>query len=93
MSNQFVNVLAVKPIEKANTVESFIEVDNALNKLKSTIKYKKYLTMMMNTWFDKGISSKLAKNYLKHQKTSCTKSEIDVLDEKVQKDAFALLEK
>ena len=26
--------MAVKPIEKANTVESFIEVDNALNKLK-----------------------------------------------------------
>ena len=48
---------------------------------------------MMNTWFDKGISSKLAKNYLKHQKTLCTKSEIDVLDEKVQEDAFALLEK
>ena len=48
---------------------------------------------MMSTWFDKGISSKLAKNYLKHQKTSCTKSEIDVLDEKVQEDAFALLEK
>ena len=27
-------VLAVKPIEKANTVESFIEVDKTLNKLK-----------------------------------------------------------
>ena len=26
--------MAVKPIEKANTIESFIEVDNALNKLK-----------------------------------------------------------
>ena len=48
---------------------------------------------MMNTWFDKGISSKLAKNYLKHQKTSCTKSEIDVSDDKVQEDVFALLKK
>ena len=46
---------------------------------------------MMNTWFDKGISSKLAKNYLKHRKTSCTKSETDVLDEKVQEDVIALL--
>ena len=27
-------VFAVKPIEKANTVESFIEVDKTLNKLK-----------------------------------------------------------
>ena len=49
---------------------------------------------MMNTWFDKGISSKLAKNYLKHQKKlRAQKSEIDVLDEKVREDVFALLEK
>ena len=32
--NQFVNVLAVNTNRKANTLESFIEVDKTLNKLK-----------------------------------------------------------
>ena len=79
---------------KANTLESFIEVDKTLNKLKMNDLVQEILGNNDEYLVLQGYLIKADKELLEtSKKLRAQKSEIDVLDEKVQEDAFALLEK
>ena len=87
--------MAIKPIEKANTLESFIEVVNALNKLKMNDLVQEMLENDDEYLVLQGYLIKADKELLEtSKKLRAQKSEIDVLDErKSLRNAFALLEK
>ena len=86
--------MAVKPIEKANTLESFIEVDNALNKLKINDLIQEILDDDDEYLIQQGYLIKADEELLETPKKICAqKSEIDIWIKKVQEDVFALLKK
>ena len=74
---------------KANTLEPFIEVDNALNKLKMDDLVQEILDDVGEYLILRGYITKADKDLLEtSKKLRAQKSEIDIQNEKVQEDVF-----